>query len=262
MISNRRFSLDLIILEGYVFENAAAILPHLEHPRTGVTSHFCSEIAKKLQCYVFAGYPEALKPGESDTKGVSDDMPNGNQFEGVGANSAVLYGPEGEWIGGYRKTNLFETDKTWAKAGKLHILLRVKLSLTKLSSLNVKGTGFAVFNLPPPLRTVCLGICMDLNPQIQDWQREDGPYELASHCLSNKANLLILLNAWLDSNEEPEEEHDWHTLNYWAGRLRPLWTDENSEVAAAEPSSTKKDDKHSSRETVVVICNRNGEENG
>jgi protein N-terminal amidase len=103
---------------------------------------------------------------------------------------------------------------------------------------------------------------MDLNPQIRDWQREDGPYELASHCLSNRANLLILLNAWLDSKEEPEEAHDWRTLNYWAGRLRPLWTDENSEVATAEPSSTRKDDKHSGRETVVVICNRTGEENG
>jgi len=249
-------------LSGYVFENAAAILPYLEHPRTGVTSHFCSEIAKKLQCYVFAGYPEALKSGEPDTKGVSDNKLNGDRFEGVGANSAVLYGPgpEGEWIGGYRKTNLFETDKTWAKAGKLHILLRVGSSLTEPSFFwNVKGTGFAVFNLPPPLRTVCLGICMDLNPQIRDWQRQEGPYELVSHCLSNKVNLLVLLNAWLDSKEEPDEAHDWHTLNYWAGRLEPLWTDENSEVAAAEPSSTSKD---SGRETVVVVCNRNGEENG
>lgn len=35
----------------------------------------------------------------------------------VGANSSVLYDPRGEWVGGYRKTNLYTTDKTWAKAG-------------------------------------------------------------------------------------------------------------------------------------------------
>lgn len=113
---------------GYVFENAAAISPYLEHPRTGVTSRFCTEIAKRLQCYVFAGYPEVLKPDErskpESSNGVSD-ISDGSQFEGVGANSAVIYGPKGEWIGGYRKTHLFETDKTWAKAGKLLILLRM-----------------------------------------------------------------------------------------------------------------------------------------
>lgn len=35
----------------------------------------------------------------------------------VGANSAVLCGPNGYFIGNYRKTNLFATDRTWAKAG-------------------------------------------------------------------------------------------------------------------------------------------------
>ena len=39
----------------------------------------------------------------------------------VGANSAILAGPEGDSIG-YRKTNMFETDKTWAKPGTLLLL--------------------------------------------------------------------------------------------------------------------------------------------
>lgn len=41
------------------------------------------------------------------------------EHEEVGANSAVLYGPDGAFVGNYRKTNPFETDKTWAKPGTL-----------------------------------------------------------------------------------------------------------------------------------------------
>lgn len=112
---------------GYVFENAAAILPHLEQPRIGVTSQFCSEWAKKLECYVMAGYPEKLdaselQEGRRESKEVDNPLPlspNGKETGRVqvGANSAVIYGPDGKWIGGYRKTNLFETDLTWAKPG-------------------------------------------------------------------------------------------------------------------------------------------------
>src|SRR5260221_8815199 len=104
----------LINSEGYVFKNAASIQPYLEQPRTGVTSRFCAEIAKKLQCYVFAGYPEALSPDELDTTALRSTAGGAKE---VGANSAVLYGLDGEFIGGYRKTHLFETDKTWAKPG-------------------------------------------------------------------------------------------------------------------------------------------------
>ena len=103
-------SLDLLCFPemaftGYVFENASAIAPYLERPRTGPTSIFCSNLAKKLKCYVVAGFPEKLSPTE-------DRMINQ-----VGANSAVLYGPDGEWVGGYRKSHLYETDLTWAKPG-------------------------------------------------------------------------------------------------------------------------------------------------
>ena len=103
---------------GYVFGNAAAITPYLEHPRTGTTSQFCSDTAKKLQCYVIAGFPEELSLAED---------PKINQ---VGANSAVFYGPDGEWVGGYRKTNLYETDLTWAKPGMCSFLMILFSSLT------------------------------------------------------------------------------------------------------------------------------------
>ncbi|KAJ7464693.1 carbon-nitrogen hydrolase [Mycena galericulata] len=163
-------SVDLVCLpemvfSGYNFESAAAIDPYLEPSKIGPTSRFCAELASRLKCYVVAGYPERLEPSEVELYLTE----TGNHA--VGANSAALYGPEGQWVGAYRKTNLFWTDKTWAKP----------------------GTGFATFSLPPPLRTVSLGICMDLNAMPpHSWTIETGPYELADYCLTEKTNVLVL----------------------------------------------------------------------
>ncbi|KAH9947447.1 carbon-nitrogen hydrolase [Amylocystis lapponica] len=231
-------SVDLVCLPemvftGYVFPNATAISPFLEKPREGPTSRFCAALAARLHCHVAAGYPERLAP---DEEAFVLDEENEDTLA-VGANSAVLYGPNGAWVGGYRKTNLFETDKTWAKP----------------------GTGFATFDLARPLNTVALGICMDLNVQAgSTWMFGVGPYEIADHCIAKKANLLVLLNAWLDSGEDKEEDEDMQTLNYWAARLRPLW---------AKPPNKKAGSANNHRtdlgeETIVVICNRSGEENG
>jgi protein N-terminal amidase len=112
-----------------MFPNAHSIHPYLEDPHKGPTSRFCSDLALSLQCYVTAGYPERLSPDEvgieDATRTPSAERDNGVDAEleirkdtvMVGANSAVLYGPDGCWVGGYRKTNLFKTDLTWAKAG-------------------------------------------------------------------------------------------------------------------------------------------------
>lgn len=104
---------------------------------------------------------------------------------------------------------------------------------------------------------------MDLNPQIPEWTSAEGPYELADYAISNKANVLLLLNSWLDSGKELDEPNDWHTLNYWAVRTRPLWTDGKGDASSDEedhkPDSETTD---SGDETIVVICNRSGEENG
>lgn len=220
---------------------------------------------------MFAGYPEELSSDE-----LIDNIPENkdstpSNVEKVGANSAVLYGLNGEWISGYRKTHLFKTDKTWAKAGQQSFNF---IPYLEPYNSHVQGTGFTTFTLPPPIGTVCLGICMDLNPQIDDWMQSEEPYELASHCLSNNADVLILLNSWLDSGEDCEDAYDWSTLNYWAARLQPLWTDnaenDNSDhdLESDGPSSSPAkvngvDDLESKgKETIVIICNRCGEENG
>ncbi|PPQ73322.1 hypothetical protein CVT26_015345, partial [Gymnopilus dilepis] len=228
----------------YVFEDASAIAPYLEQPKIGVTSQFCSELAAQLECYVMAGYPEKLSPEELDEMALSSKesregpqrTENGKEIRQIGANSAVLCGPRGEWVGGYRKTNLFETDITWAKP----------------------GGGFATFVLPSPIRTMTIGICMDLNPQTENWTSAEGPYEIADYAASKKADILVLLNAWLDSGKETEEDNDWQTLNYWAARTRPLWTDEPL-ASPVDEKTTMDDEGH---ETIMVVCNRSGEENG
>ncbi|KAJ3565768.1 hypothetical protein NP233_g7434 [Leucocoprinus birnbaumii] len=226
-------SLDLLCFPemaftGYNFESASAVTPFLERPRIGPTSTFCSNLAKKLKCYVTAGYPEGLKSDELE-RASADDQITSDETEFadeerdsipvrqiVGANSAVLYGPSGEWIGGYRKTNLFRTDKTWAAA----------------------GSGFATYQLPSPLNVVTLAICMDLNPFTSaGWQFETGPYELADYY----------------PDREPDDEPSWSTLQYWAVRLRPLW--DGTYASNNEPAGKTKT-------TTVVVCNRTGEENG
>jgi protein N-terminal amidase len=99
---------------------------------------------------------------------------------------------------------------------------------------------------------------MDLNPR-SPWTLDGGPYELADHCLKTKSNMLILLNAWLDSDKEQDSEEDIWTMNFWATMLRPLWHRKGNESDSedAEARETFED-----AETVVVVCNRSGVENG
>ncbi|KAH9841390.1 carbon-nitrogen hydrolase [Rhodofomes roseus] len=233
-------SVDLVclpemIFTGYVFPDAKSITPHLEEPGTGPTSRFCAELAKRLRCHVAAGYPERLAPEEA--KAILTQEHEGNEVQAVGANSAVLYGPDGQLVGTYRKTSLFTTDMTWA----------------------VPGTGFVTFDLPPPLGTVTLAICMDLNPFPPfQWNLDEGPYELATHCIDTRSNLLILLNAWLDSGNEEDEDMDWQTMNYWAARLRPLWV---KPLLNGHGDHTRDSHAQPGEDTVVIVCNRCGEEN-
>ncbi|RPD62257.1 carbon-nitrogen hydrolase [Lentinus tigrinus ALCF2SS1-7] len=235
-----------MIFTGYVFPDAPSISPYLEEPRTGPTSRFCASLAARLRCYVVAGYPERLPPHEVHKAQIQSDDGSGNtkEVDKVGANAAALYGPDGEFVGDYRKTNLYTTDMTWARA----------------------GTGFITFHLPPPLNVVSLAICMDLNVQPPAmWDLTLGPYEIAEYCIAQKTNLLVLLNAWLDSKSSPDEDTDWQTINYWATRLRPLWAKVAKEDAKAEAdghASSSEEGRKPGEELVVVVCNRCGEENG
>ncbi|KAH8104637.1 carbon-nitrogen hydrolase [Cristinia sonorae] len=245
-------SVDLICLPemcftGYVFTDSTHITPYLEDPLTGPTSLFCRELAQRVGCYVAAGYAERLAEHETtrvkvmieqdDEDGLIEVESVEKEVHQVGANSAVVYDPNGVNVADYRKTNLYKTDMTWAKP----------------------GTGFKTIQLPPPLNTVTLGICMDLNVHPPATWSMEGPYEIAEHCVQTNTDVLILLNAWLSPGKEEDDDESsgldkrsWTTLNYWALRLSPLWSSEGRSDGAADAA----------KETTVIICNRCGEENG
>ncbi|KAG6860781.1 hypothetical protein C0995_007587 [Termitomyces sp. Mi166 len=312
---------------GYVFESAEAISPYLEEPRTGPSSLFCQEVAKHLGCYVAGGYPERLSEEERGTESQVDvatkdphSLPSGrteipplddhasSEIDAltstsilqtrtpVGANSAIIYGPSGEWVGGYRKTNLFETDRTWAKPGTG--FNSFSLSLPPVSSTKNRDAP------APTSLKMTIGICMDLNPFPSRDQTStvEWSYELADYCVQNQSHMLVLLNAWLywglDDGEDVEangtsdnanhssaededeavgaeaDEPSWHTLRYWAARLRPLWERDrrrrrSNETLVSDSSEEehdieerKKTEETPPRKTIVVVCNRTGEENG
>lgn len=107
--SLRPKEVDLLVcpemfLTGYMFTSPSDIKPFLEPTRIGRTSLFCRELATRYQCWVVGGYPElASDPGEEGKPGY---------------NSAVLVSPSGEVVGNYRKSFLYDTDKTWAREGQ------------------------------------------------------------------------------------------------------------------------------------------------
>ena len=141
-----------------MFPNAHSIHPYLEDPHNGSTSRFCSDLALSLRCYVTAGFPERLSPDEIGVKdagtpvaednGVEGEVGMRNEVDMVGANSAVLYGPDGCWVGDYRKTNLFKTDLTWAKAGMYGHLLQFSISNIYNDILQVRGLQHSNFLHP------------------------------------------------------------------------------------------------------------------
>lgn len=128
-----------------MFTSPSDIQPFLEPPRIGRTSLFCRELATRYQCWVVGGYPE-LASGEGE--GPEQGKP--------GFNSAVLVSPTGKVVGNYRKSFLFDTDKTWAREGE-DLLRRYDQKLT-----HHLGDGFKVFDLPPPLGRTVIGICMGM----------------------------------------------------------------------------------------------------
>lgn len=105
---------------------------------------------------------------------------------------------------------------------------------------------------------------MDLNAQVLEWTTTAGPYELAEHAIASKSRLLILLSNWLDSEVKPEEENDYSTLNFWAARLLPLWAKRgvDSKYSSEVSDDSAGDSGPVDDETMVVICNRSGKENG
>jgi predicted amidohydrolase len=127
---------DLVVLPemaatGYVFPDREAILPVAETAKAETLAAL-APAARENGCWIVCGLPE--------------------NAEGRLFNSALIIDPSGALHARYRKTLLYEADKTWAEPGDSGYL--------KVDT----GRG-----------TFTVGICMDLNDdRFVDWCRTCG----------------------------------------------------------------------------------------
>jgi len=136
-------------LTGYNFTSLSDIQDLLEDSKTGRTATLGGELARRMKCWVIAGFPEGVRM-EQETKNdgeedLSDDentagttttapststTPTTSERKGEppvednlkAYNSAVIVSPTGQVVGSYRKSFLFETDKAWAEEGESGLL--------------------------------------------------------------------------------------------------------------------------------------------
>lgn len=251
---------DLIVLPemaltGYNFKSPEHVQPFLETLGTGKSYEFAKMVSQRWNCMTLLGYPEKYEKDEFKIY-----------------NSAMLIDQNGKILKNYRKTHLFETDKTWGCSESTE--------------------GFKAFDLPVGNKTVrtTIGICMDLNPY--EFKAPFEKYEFATHAYQEKCQLVLIPTAWMNSNWDekwtPEQvssfkkvcdtqspgveintEHnpfkdnailyakketkravdfelsdvDGSTGRYWVIRMEPFFSNE-----------------HPDFEQCVVVCNRNGME--
>ena len=143
---------DLLVLPemaatGYLFESRDAIAPQAE-PASGETLAALAPIARDCHCWIVAGFAERA----------------GEQF----FNSALVIDPSGALHTYYRKTLLYEADRTWAEPGN--------------TPYPIVDTGHGVFTV---------GICMDLNDD-----------RFVAWCRSAGADAIAFPTNWLDQGQD------------------------------------------------------------
>lgn len=208
------------------------------------TFSLISSIAKLLDCYVVAGFPERTSDQtlrEFGPTGIRHDARQTEEGTTSCAhlprilrkayNSAMLVGPSGSLIKVFRKHFLYEVDTSWAD----------------------EGPGFEYIELPG-IGRLSVAICMDLNPYTLE--NPFDKYELTSFCDRNKIDILVMPMNWLLPEEDAKEvkkdlsQPSVPTINYWVARCVPLWV-----PGLCQPG-------HEGHITFLVASNRTGSENG
>ncbi|KAL7747241.1 hypothetical protein RI367_007452 [Sorochytrium milnesiophthora] len=97
-------SLDILMFPemcftGYAFRSREDVMPFVEHDTAGPCLTFCQETAKRLGCWVVAGYPR-------------HDRQTDNLY-----NSMCVFDRAGNLHHVYDKHFLYETDENWASEG-------------------------------------------------------------------------------------------------------------------------------------------------
>ena len=174
-------------LSGYVFDDLNDIKPYTSYYDKGEQFEFISNLAKKLKCYCFMGYPEKT-------------------YDNKYYNSSFIITPEGVSLPSYRKHFLFEDDERWSlegdKFGYMEIISKKGLKL-KLG----------------------IGICMDINNY--QFKSPWNNMEFATHCIQHDVDIIIFLTNWTDqSPNNLTEENRYELWEYWLSRMKP-YSDRN-----------------------------------
>ena len=131
---------------------------------TAPTFQLAATLAKRHRAYFVVGYPEAA--------------PDGRLF-----NSALLMGPDGEFLYNYRKRLLYDQDETWAEPG---------------------DRAYPLIETPFGLLTA--GICMDLNDE-----------EFIDFLFEARPGVVAFPTNWLDQGFDVRQYWRWRLQGY------PCW---------------------------------------
>lgn len=179
--------IDIIIfpemtLPGYIFKSQEDIEPFLEEYNKGPTYDLCSELSKRLNCYVFMGYAERL----SNTL----------------YNSCMITDRTGLPLPSYHKTFLFEKDKTWCVEGDSFGYLEIISHQGKKVKLGI-------------------GICMDINPYefTSPWDKMEFSTYCFNKDVDIIVFLTNWTDEIPDLNTKKEM---FDLIDYWASRLNPF----------------------------------------
>jgi len=181
-------NIDLIIfpemaLTGYIFDDLNDIKPYLSFYNKGIQYDFASNLAKKLECYVFLGYPEKTED---------------NKYY----NSCMIIEPNGNSLPSYRKHFLYKDDKTWCIEGDNFGYLEIQ---TK------KGIKLKLG----------IGICMDINPY--EFKAPWEAFEFGNFCKEKDVDIIVFPTNWNDEEGAKNTYIEiMHMMNYWLQRLEPM----------------------------------------
>lgn len=185
--------IDIIVfpemtLSGYIFDSAEDILPYTSYNDSGETYDFCTSLAKRLESYIFLGYPEKTKDGKL-------------------YNSCMIVNKKGEVLPSYHKHFLYEDDKRWCLEGDEFGYLEI----TTHNGKNIK---------------LGIGICMDINPY--DFKAPWDKMEFANHCLDKDVDLIVFLTNWTDFEPNDNSMKAINkSISYWCERLSPFLSKKN-----------------------------------
>ncbi|GAA5993692.1 hypothetical protein JCM5350_005792 [Sporobolomyces pararoseus] len=192
---------------GYCFKNREDIAPWIEEVPAGKTSKWAMKTARKLGCYIQVGVP-TLQPlqqeeeeDNSQTTSRDGDLNDGPTRQDLYYNSIILVNPSGKIQLVYHKTFLFETDQTWASTSqKGFVSLDLEFPPSSPHHHQSNENSRETFKYSP-------AICMDLNGK--SFEKQDlEKFEYSNFVRSEKVDLVVASNAWLDSEPDRVDGSD------------------------------------------------------